>query len=110
MNTSDLPTAPAATADDPDPEGRYTWRDGDLKVLDPATGRWRRMGDVPERWRTYGDDRKAAQPSVAYTDHAQNPSDACADCKFFLSPDACARVQSPISPKGWCKKFEEDVG
>jgi hypothetical protein len=57
--------------------------------------------------------QKQSQSSVDYTDDARisgarNPNDECSNCRHFIRPDRCEHVKSPISPEGWCEKYESE--
>ncbi len=45
---------------------------------------------------------KASKGSVAYRD-SPNGDKNCANCKLFISPNACKSVEGQISANGWCK-------
>jgi len=45
---------------------------------------------------------KASPASVAYRDSPKGDQN-CANCKLFVSPDACKSVSGAISANGWCR-------
>jgi hypothetical protein len=45
---------------------------------------------------------KASKGSVAYRD-SPNGDQNCANCRLFISPNACKSVEGAVSPNGWCK-------
>ncbi len=47
---------------------------------------------------------KAAHQAVQYQDSPRN-GQQCSTCLHFVAPRACALVQSPISPNGWCMLY-----
>lgn len=49
-----------------------------------------------------GPEAKATQQEAVYTDGTQS----CANCRHFEPPDACARVEGPISSGGHSKYYE----
>ncbi len=56
-------------------------------------------------------DRATAQQKLSkrvseYQDGPKNDH-ACAECTLFQPPHACKVVDGDISPRGWCKLFEE---
>ncbi len=46
-------------------------------------------------------DDKMTKAQAQYQDQP-NGDRKCADCKQFISPNACALVEGNISPEGWC--------
>lgn len=64
-----------------------------------------------ERTRASQDKQKTPQSSVGYTPHAKMPSQRCEVCAKFIQAKfggpACVGVKSPISPSGWCRRFEK---
>jgi hypothetical protein len=48
---------------------------------------------------------KAAKVSKSAVGYQNSPkgSERCANCRQFEPPDACAQVEGPINPKGWCR-------
>jgi hypothetical protein len=50
--------------------------------------------------------QKSSHLLVQYTDHAKDKAERCAACRHFIRPDRCETVKSPISPAGWCIRFE----
>ena len=47
---------------------------------------------------------KAAKVSKSVVGYQNSPkgSERCDNCRNFEPPDACAKVEGPIDPKGWC--------
>jgi hypothetical protein len=45
---------------------------------------------------------KASPGSVAYRDSPKGDQN-CANCKLFVSPNACKSVSGEISANGWCR-------
>lgn len=47
---------------------------------------------------------KASQQAVRYQDSPKGGK-RCAECRFFVEPVSCQRVEGEISPNGWCTLF-----
>jgi hypothetical protein len=45
---------------------------------------------------------KASPASVGYRDSPKGDQN-CANCKLFISPNACKSVSGEISANGWCR-------
>ena len=45
---------------------------------------------------------KASKSSVAYRDSPKGDQN-CANCRLFISPNACKSVEGAVSPNGWCR-------
>jgi hypothetical protein len=50
-------------------------------------------------------DQKLSHAAVHYS--RSNGGDCCGGCRFFLAPNSCERVQSPVSAGGWCRLFQK---
>jgi hypothetical protein len=48
---------------------------------------------------------KAAKVSKSAVGYKNSPKgdERCGICRLFEPPDACANVEGPISPNGWCR-------
>ena len=49
---------------------------------------------------------KLPQRSVGYRD-TPNGDRQCSNCKFFVAPDSCQKVDGKISPKGYCVLWQK---
>jgi hypothetical protein len=49
---------------------------------------------------------KYPHESVGYIEKSDS-TDRCSNCRHFIAPSECEHVQSPISPKGWCVRYED---
>jgi hypothetical protein len=49
---------------------------------------------------------KLPQKSVGYRE-TPNGDRECSNCKFFVAPDACQKVDGKISPKGYCVLWQK---
>ena len=45
---------------------------------------------------------KMPQTAVAYQGSPKGPA-SCANCKLFMSPNACKSVDGTIAANGWCR-------
>jgi hypothetical protein len=50
---------------------------------------------------TIADVFRTPKAAAEYQDMPRN-GQRCAQCEHFIAPNACHRVQGPISPDGWC--------
>jgi len=50
--------------------------------------------------------QKLSQSDAGYQDTPKD-NHACGECTLFQPPNACKVVDGDISPRGWCKLFEE---
>lgn len=85
-------------------------RSGPHKKGSPEYGRMRELAFAIRAKSDWGKVREGHMPPYTkeqanYTDHGSGP-DRCRDCRFFLSPNRCRRVQGTINPDGWCKFFQ----
>ena len=48
--------------------------------------------------------QKLAKNLIMYQDTPKD-GQACEACTHFQAPNACAIVEGPISPRGWCGAF-----
>jgi len=53
--------------------------------------------------------QKLPKALVQYQDSPKN-NQKCLICVHFQPPDACAIVEGPISPEGWCAAFAPKHG
>lgn len=49
--------------------------------------------------------KKKPKDAVGYEDPAKK-ADHCAECKFFVVPNACRKVEGRIIRSAWCELFE----
>lgn len=49
---------------------------------------------------------KLPQKSVGYRE-TPNGDRECSNCKFFVGPDGCQKVDGKISPKGYCVLWQK---
>jgi hypothetical protein len=45
---------------------------------------------------------KVSQAAVAYQNSPKGDKN-CANCRLFVSPNACKQVEGAISPNAWCR-------
>jgi hypothetical protein len=45
---------------------------------------------------------KVSKSAVSYQNSPKG-NGRCGNCRQFEPPDACAQVEGPISPNGWCR-------
>jgi hypothetical protein len=55
------------------------------------------------------DSAKAAKLPQRSVDYRATPNGDrdCSNCKFFVAPDACQKVDGKISPKGYCVLWQK---
>lgn len=53
--------------------------------------------------------KKLSQAAVRYEKVSQHKGQSCQNCLHFIAanPPRCESVKPPISPKGWCKRYEQ---
>jgi hypothetical protein len=49
---------------------------------------------------------KLPQKSAGYRP-TPNGDRECDNCKFFVAPDECEKVEGKVSPKGWCLLYQK---
>jgi hypothetical protein len=50
---------------------------------------------------------KVSKLKVLYADSSGGHTERCEECRYFKSPDSCSEVAGSISPKGWCRLWEQ---
>jgi hypothetical protein len=50
---------------------------------------------------------KISKADAGYLERDQPVDHMCAECVFFIRPDACKFVQGPISELGWCIYYSD---
>jgi hypothetical protein len=51
---------------------------------------------------------KATHDVADYEEVSTHTGQFCRICEHFISPDGCTKVESPISPRGWCEWFKRE--
>ena len=50
--------------------------------------------------------QKVSKDQAKYQDQPKGEQ-KCANCNFFVEPNACETVEGDISPEGWCQLWVE---
>ncbi len=68
--------------------------------------RWLDGGDTTKRIEGAEHDHKLSHKAVGYISQSRIPQKHCSVCTMFRDGTHCTLVRDPISPGGWCRRFD----
>ncbi len=51
--------------------------------------------------------KKSSKEAAGYIERDHRAAQECGSCHFFIDPDECIIVESPVSPWGFCNFYED---